>query len=76
MCKNRQNEKDLLRAPNSVARYHSTRASRRGKKMLNCSRDNNEGTYRSGEGGGGPAMRTPDLSYYLEGARDLRVMRG
>ena len=31
-------------------------ASRRGKKMLNFSRDKNEGTYRSGEGGGGPAM--------------------
>ena len=32
-------------------------ASRRGKKMLKYSRDKNEGTYRSGEGGGGPAMQ-------------------
>ena len=31
-------------------------ANRRGKKMLNSSRDRTEGTYRSGEGGGGPAM--------------------
>ena len=31
-------------------------ASQRGKKMLNSSRDKNEGMYRSGEGGGGPAM--------------------
>ena len=30
--------------------------SRRGKKMLNYSRHKNEGTYRSGEGGGGRAM--------------------
>ena len=31
-------------------------ASRRGKKMLDSSRDKNEGLYRSGEGGVGPAM--------------------
>ena len=30
-------------------------ASRRGKKMLNSSRDINEVTYHSGEGAGGPA---------------------
>ena len=30
--------------------------SRRGKKMLNSSRDRNEGTYRSREGGEGSAM--------------------
>ena len=29
-------------------------ASRRGKKTLNYSRDKHEGTYRRGEGGGGP----------------------
>ena len=31
-------------------------ANRRGKKMLNSSRDKKEGMYRSGEGAGGPAM--------------------
>ena len=31
-------------------------ASRRGKKILNSSRDKTVGTFRSGEGGGGPAM--------------------
>ena len=45
----------LLRTPSSVGRHSSTR-SRRGKKMLDSSRDQNGGTYRSGEGGGGPAM--------------------
>ena len=31
-----------------------------------------EGTYRSGEGGGGRRARyvTPDLSYYWDGARE------
>ena len=38
--------------------------------MLNSSRDKNEGTYLSGEGGGRRARYvTPDLSCYLEGAR-------
>ena len=41
-----------------INRVHVTviRPSRRGKKILAFSRDKNEGTYRSGEGGGGPAM--------------------
>ena len=36
--------------------YYTTRfdASRRGKKMLKSSRDKNEGTHGSGEGGGEP----------------------
>ena len=34
------------------------------------SRDENEGTCRCGEGGGGPAIVTPDLSYHWEGARE------
>ena len=48
-------------------------ASRRGKKMLNSSRDKNEGvSYRRGEGGEGPATwPIPDLRYYYwEGARE------
>ena len=35
--------------------YNSTRVDE-GRKMLTSSPDNNEGAYRSGEGGGGPAM--------------------
>ena len=38
--------------------------------MLNSSRDKNEGTYRSGEGGGRARCVTPDLSYDCEGARE------
>ena len=44
----------LLKAPSIVGIHNST--SQRGKKMLNFSRDKKEGTYRSGEGRGGPAM--------------------
>ena len=36
--------------------------------MLDSPRGKNEGTCRSGEGGGGPAMS--DLCYYWEGARE------
>ena len=43
-------------------------ASPRGKTMLNSSREKNEGTYRRGEGGGGPT----DMSYYPEGGRGQR----
>ena len=48
--------------------------------MLNSSRDENVGTYRSGEGGGegggrGARYVTPDLSYYWEG-RERVVVRG
>ena len=39
--------------------------------MLTSTRDQNEGTCRSGDGGGGPATNsTLDLSYYWEGARE------
>ena len=38
--------------------------------MLNSSRDKNEGTCPSGEGGGGPVMWTRPLSYYWKGARE------
>ena len=56
---------ELLRAPSSVGRYIEFDASRRGNKMLNSSRDKNEGTYSSGEGGEGPKCYvTTDLSYY------------
>ena len=40
--------------------------------MLNCSRDKNEGTYRSEEGREGARYVIPDLSYYWdwEGAQE------
>ena len=47
--------RDQLRARNSVGRCNSTRVNE-GRKMLNSSRDKNEGTYRSGERGEGPAL--------------------
>ena len=45
----------LLRTPSSVGRYNLTGVDG-GKKLLNSSRDKNEGAYRSGERRGGPAM--------------------
>ena len=45
-------------------------ASRRGKTVLNSSRNENEGTYRSGEGG-------EDLSYDDEGRdRSAKIKNG
>ena len=44
-------------------------ASRRGKTMLNSSRDKNEGTYRSGEGGL-PTTPTVEKSWCREGVRE------
>ena len=50
--------------------------------MLNSSRDKNEGTYRSGEGGGGRTARcvtvTPDLSFTTgrERERNARIING
>ena len=39
--------------------------------MLVSSRDKNEGTYRTGdEGGGSPRYVTPDLSQNWEGGRE------
>ena len=49
-------------------------ASRRGKKMLNCSRDKFEGMYRSGDGGGGPAICDPGSELPLGGS--ARVVGG
>ena len=40
----------------SVGRHSSTRVDE-ANRMLNSSRDKNEVAYRSGEGGGGPAMQ-------------------
>ena len=52
-------------------------ASRRGKKMISSSRDKNEGTYRGGEGRGGPAMR-PRIWFSAgrEGESSARVING
>ena len=42
-------------------------------KTLNSSRDENGGTYRSGDGGGGPALCDPESELLLGGR--ARVMR-
>ena len=53
-------------------------ASRRGKKMLNSSRDKNEGTYRSGDGGGGPlydpGSELPNTG--RQGESSARIIKG
>ena len=38
--------------------------------MPSSSHDENEGTYPSGEGGGGSPYVTPDLSYYWQRGRE------
>ena len=57
-----------FRTPISVGRYNSTRVDE-GRTNLDCPRDNDKGTCRSGEGGG-RANVTPDLSHYWEGGRE------
>ena len=49
-------------------------ASRRGKKMSNSSREKNEGTYRSGNGGGESPLCDPGSELLLGGS--ARVVRG
>ena len=67
----KQKDQLLLRAPinSSVGRYNSTRVDD-GKKVLNSSRDPNEGTYRTWGGGRRALCVTPDLGSYWEGARE------
>ena len=56
-CNNNQKRDELvLRTPSRVGKYNSTRVDERRKCWRSTSRDKNEGTYRSGEGVGGPAM--------------------
>ena len=43
--------------------------------MMKCSRDLNEGTNRSGQGGRRARDVTPDLSYCWEGAREYHSAR-
>ena len=58
-------KKGIIAYYTSSYKFDSTRVDE-GRKKLKSSRDKNEGTYRSGEGGGGPATNvTLDLSYYF-----------
>ena len=43
--------------------------------MRRVTLDKNEGTYRSGKGGGRACYVTPDLSYELEGEREREDVR-
>ena len=54
----------------------STRVDKERKKMLNCFRGKNEGTYRNGEGAGGGRACLSDPGLKLLEAGRVRVVRG